>query len=59
MAALQLPNRLKQSLEDTKVQYRQLGKSGLRVSVPVLGCMSFGDPQAIPWAIGEDKVHAV
>lgn len=55
MAALQLPSRLRQSLEDTKAQYRQLGKSGLRVSVPILGCMGFGDPQAIPWALGEDK----
>ncbi|EEY22670.1 iolS [Verticillium alfalfae VaMs.102] len=56
MAALQLPSRLKQSLEDTKVQYRQLGKSGLRVSVPILGCMGFGDPQAVPWALGKEKV---
>lgn len=26
-----------------KAEYRQLGKSGLRVSVPILGAMSFGD----------------
>ncbi|KAM5349826.1 hypothetical protein ACJ41O_006331 [Fusarium nematophilum] len=55
MADLQLPPRLKQSLEETKVQYRQLGASGLRVSVPILGCMGFGDTQAFDWALGEDK----
>ncbi|CAG9992946.1 unnamed protein product [Clonostachys byssicola] len=55
MASLQLPSRLQQSLDDTKVEYRQLGKSGLRVSVPILGCMGFGDSQAIPWALDEDK----
>jgi hypothetical protein len=57
MTSLQLPGRLQQSLEDTKVEYRQLGKSGLRVSVPILGCMGFGDSQAIPWALDEDKVR--
>ncbi|KAK1546976.1 iolS [Colletotrichum paranaense] len=55
MGVPQLPPRLKQSLEDTTVSYRQLGKSGLRVSVPILGCMGFGDPQAIPWALDEDE----
>lgn len=40
---------------DLKVEYRQLGKSGLRISVPVFGCMSFGDPQIMNWAIGEDE----
>ncbi|CAH0055617.1 unnamed protein product [Clonostachys solani] len=55
MASLQLPGRLQQSLNDTKVEYRQLGKSGLRISVPILGCMGFGDSQAIPWALDEDK----
>ncbi|KAK2738546.1 putative aldo/keto reductase [Colletotrichum kahawae] len=54
MANKQLPARLKESLESTKVEYRQLGKSGLRVSVPIFGCMSFGDPRTIPWALGED-----
>ena len=31
------------SIAETKAEYRQLGKSGLRVSVPILGAMSFGD----------------
>ncbi|OJA14102.1 hypothetical protein AZE42_13872 [Rhizopogon vesiculosus] len=29
------------------VQYRTLGKAGLRVSVPILGAMSYGTPK---WA---------
>ncbi|KAJ7679120.1 NADP-dependent oxidoreductase domain-containing protein [Mycena polygramma] len=35
--------------------YRQVGKSGLRVSVPILGCMSFGSPKWNPWILPEDK----
>ncbi|KAK4162825.1 hypothetical protein QBC43DRAFT_345662 [Cladorrhinum sp. PSN259] len=46
---------LTKSLEDTKVQYRRLGQSGLKVSVPIFGCMSFGDPKALDWAIGEEE----
>lgn len=41
---------------ETKCQYQQLGQSGLRVSVPILGCLSFGDPGFLPWALPEDKV---
>jgi hypothetical protein len=37
-----LPHSLQESLDNTKVSYAQLGKSGLRVSVPILGAMSFG-----------------
>ncbi|EJT79115.1 hypothetical protein GGTG_04204 [Gaeumannomyces tritici R3-111a-1] len=40
---------------ETKCQYRQLGRSGLRVSVPILGCLGFGDPGFLPWALPEDK----
>lgn len=38
-----LPAPLRASLESTKVSYTQLGRSGLRVSVPILGAMSFGE----------------
>jgi aryl-alcohol dehydrogenase-like predicted oxidoreductase len=41
--------------EAPKVEYRQLGKSGLRISVPVFGCMSFGDPKVMDWTIGEEE----
>lgn len=37
-------------------EYKQLGKSGLRVSVPILGAMSFGDKRWMPWVIEEDEV---
>ncbi|KAI0146043.1 aldo/keto reductase [Hypoxylon sp. NC0597] len=53
MANTNIPQSLKESLEHTKVEYRQLGKSGLKISVPVFGCMSFGDTKAQSWAIDE------
>ena len=37
-----LPRSLQESLDSTKVSYAQLGSSGLRVSIPILGAMSFG-----------------
>ncbi|KAL1858674.1 hypothetical protein Plec18167_003450 [Paecilomyces lecythidis] len=49
MAQTTLPLSLKQSLEATKVSYAQLGKSGLHVSVPILGAMSFGHKDWQPW----------
>lgn len=36
-------------------EYKQLGRSGLRVSVPILGAMSFGDKRWQPWVIEEDE----
>ncbi|KAG1843295.1 NADP-dependent oxidoreductase domain-containing protein [Suillus subalutaceus] len=38
----------------SKVQYRSLGKSGLKVSVPIIGAMSFGTPKWAPWVLGEE-----
>ena len=40
-----------------KAEYRQLGKSGLRVSVPILGAMSIGDPRWMEWVADEEKVR--
>jgi len=37
------------------VQYVRLGKSGLRVSVPIVGCMSFGTSEWQGWVTNEDK----
>ncbi|KAH8674225.1 NADP-dependent oxidoreductase domain-containing protein [Xylariales sp. PMI_506] len=51
----ELPLALKESVENSKCEYRQLGSSGLRVSVPIFGCMSFGDTRTLPWVIGEDE----
>jgi hypothetical protein len=42
-------------LKESKAEYRQLGKSGLRVSVPIFGCMSFGDKKWQPWVIEEEE----
>ena len=39
-----------------QVEYRQLGKSGLRVSVPILGAMSIGDKRWMEWVIEEEEV---
>lgn len=41
--------------EETKVEYRRLGRSGLRVSVPIFGCMSFGDKRWQDWVIEEEE----
>ncbi|PSN61726.1 aldo-keto reductase-like protein [Corynespora cassiicola Philippines] len=42
-------------LKESKAEYRQLGKSGLRVSVPILGAMSIGDKRWQPWVIEEEE----
>ena len=41
--------------KEQKGEYKQLGKSGLRVSVPILGAMSIGDKKWQPWVIEEDQ----
>ncbi|KAK1480113.1 voltage-gated potassium channel beta-1 subunit [Colletotrichum cuscutae] len=48
MFALPVPASLQKSLDTTKVEYVNLGTSGLRVSVPVLGGMSLGSSE---WAL--------
>jgi hypothetical protein len=45
---------LEESVNASKAEYRQLGKSGLRVSVPILGAMSFGDPEWNSWVLDEE-----
>jgi hypothetical protein len=55
----EIPDSLRNSLENTKVDYVRLGKSGLKISVPVLGAMSFGDPRWMPWVLDEDKVETL
>ncbi|KAJ6579495.1 Aldo/keto reductase [Mycena vulgaris] len=36
-------------------QYRRLGQSGFRVSVPIIGGMSFGSPVWSPWVLPESE----
>lgn len=52
-----MPPTLKASVEGTKVQYVRIGKSGLKVSNPIFGAMSFGTPEWAPWVIDEEKVR--
>ena len=55
-----LPKSLKDSLDATKVSYAQLGKSGLRLSVPIFGTMSFGHKDWQPWVEdNEEEVFAL
>lgn len=58
MADKPLPTSLKESLDHTKVEYRRLGNSGLRVSVPIFGAMSIGDTQALEWVVNEEEVSS-
>jgi hypothetical protein len=44
-----MPESLKKSIESTKVSYVPLGKCGLKVSIPILGAMSFGSKEWQPW----------
>lgn len=45
----QVPGSLKKSVEEAKVEYVNLEKSGLNVSVPILGAMRFGSLDWSPW----------
>ncbi|KAG6854091.1 hypothetical protein C0991_010505 [Blastosporella zonata] len=47
------------STTSPKIEYRQLGKSGLRVSVPIIGAMSFGSAQWGEWVIEEEAAIQV
>ncbi|KAI0393890.1 aldo/keto reductase [Xylariaceae sp. FL0594] len=55
MADKPIPASLKESLDHTKVEYRRLGNSGLRISVPIFGAMSIGDTKALEWVVNEDE----
>lgn len=51
-----VPEALQKSISRTQVEYRRLGKSGLRVSNPILGGLHIGDSQWFPWVLDEEKV---
>ncbi|KAL0937144.1 aldo-keto reductase [Colletotrichum truncatum] len=55
MSAPPLPASLQKSLDATKVDYVNMGTSGLRVSVPILGGMSLGSKDWAPWVLGEEE----
>jgi hypothetical protein len=47
------------SQKPPQAEYRRLGNSGLRVSVPILGCMSFGSKKVISFALEEEQVSLI
>ncbi|KAK2801937.1 hypothetical protein FQN51_005086 [Onygenales sp. PD_10] len=52
---MEIPLALKESIDSTKAGYRQLGKCGLRVSVPIFGTMSFGSREWSPWVLEKEE----
>ena len=55
MPAPPIPASLQSSLDATKVEYVQLGSSGLRVSSPILGTMAIGSKDWQDWVMEEDE----
>jgi hypothetical protein len=55
MQAPPVPASLQNSLDATKVEYVQLGSSGLRVSSPILGTMGIGSKEWQNWVMEEDE----
>ena len=55
MATEELPEGIRALMDVSKCEYRRLGKSGLKVTVPILGAMSFGDSRWADWVINEEE----
>lgn len=55
MPAPLVPASLQSSVNATKVEYVQLGSSGLRVSAPILGTMGIGSKDWQNWVMEEDE----
>ncbi|KAI9749841.1 MAG: hypothetical protein M4579_006718 [Chaenotheca gracillima] len=55
MSAPNLPESLQKSVEGSKAEYVRLGKSGLKVSIPILGAMSMGSSKWMDWVMDEEK----
>lgn len=53
---VQVPESLRYSISRTKVTYRNLGNSGLRVSNPILGGLHIGSSDWFPWVLNEEQV---
>ena len=50
---------LKQSVENSKAEYVNLGKSGLIISVPIFEAMSIGHPDWAEWVLDKEKVPSI
>ena len=60
MAAAKLPAILRAGIDGMKVSYTQLGSSGLRASVPILGAMSLGSQKCQDWVVeGEEALQVL
>ncbi|TDL18348.1 Aldo keto reductase [Rickenella mellea] len=46
-------------MSEPPVEYKRLGKCGLRVSVPIIGGMSYGTDKWQPWVLNEDKAMPI
>jgi aryl-alcohol dehydrogenase-like predicted oxidoreductase len=53
--APEIPKGLVESVANSKAEFKRLGKSGLRVSVPILGAMSIGQSGWLDWVVEEDQ----
>ena len=51
----EMPQHLQTSLAHSRCEYKRLGNTGLKVSVPVMGCMSFGNSKWMPWVLDEEQ----
>jgi hypothetical protein len=54
---LRVPEALRDSVARTRVDYRRLGTSGLRVSSPILGGLHMGSSLWAPWVLNEEQVR--
>ncbi|KAK5991452.1 Aldo-keto reductase [Cladobotryum mycophilum] len=52
---VKVPESLRDSISRTKVSYRTLGNSGLRVSNPILGGLHIGSSTWFPWVLNEGQ----
>ncbi|TPX12351.1 uncharacterized protein E0L32_006998 [Thyridium curvatum] len=59
MSTPPIPPALQKSIDSSEVEYVNLGTSGLRVSVPILGAMGLGTPEWQPWVLAEEESIAV
>jgi hypothetical protein len=57
--SLSILNHMSATPKLPQAEYRRLGNSGLRVSVPILGCMSFGSKKVTPYALEEEEVSLI
>lgn len=48
---------IQMTVNHSKAEYKQLGRHGLRVSVPILGSMGLGSSEWLPWVLDKEQVR--